>query len=113
MPGSRSATHRPSAEAPVKSDLVKMDAHAITSEEYDEIPELTDSMLERVDFYSGDRFVRRGPPDMAPGMTDGPDTIRLLPDVAAHFRAQGPGWQARVNALLLEAVERGRGETPR
>ncbi|MGU3422072.1 BrnA antitoxin family protein [Methylobacterium sp. D54C] len=97
----------------MKSDLVKMDAHAITSEEYDEIPELTDAMLERADFYSGDRFVRRGPPDMAPGMADGPDTIRLLPDVAAHFRAQGPGWQARVNALLLEAVERERGETPR
>jgi uncharacterized protein (DUF4415 family) len=113
MSGSRSATHRSSPEAPLKSDLTKVDAHAITPEEYDEIPELTDAMLERADFHVGDRFVRRGPPDMAPGMTDGPVTIRLLPDVAAHFRSQGPGWQARVNALLMEAVERERGETPR
>lgn len=113
MSGSRRATHRSSAEAPVRSDLARVDAHAITPEEYDEIPELTDAMLARADFHVGDRFVRRGPRDMAPEMADEPVLVRLLPDVAAHFRAQGPGWQARVNAVLMEAIERERGETPR
>ena len=81
-----------------------MDAHAITSEAYDELPELTDAMLQRADFHVGDRFVRRGP-------SEGSDTlvsIHLLPAIAAHFQAQGPGWQARVNALLMEVVERER-----
>ncbi|MCJ2134781.1 BrnA antitoxin family protein [Methylobacterium sp. J-026] len=97
----------------MQSDLAKVDAHAITPEEYDEIPELTDAMLARADFHVGDRFVRRGPPDLIPGLADEPVMVRLLPEVVAHFRAMGPGWQARVNAVLMAAVERERGETPR
>jgi uncharacterized protein (DUF4415 family) len=30
-------------------------------------------------------------------------TIRLDEDVITHFRAQGPGWQTRVNAALRKA----------
>ncbi len=32
-------------------------------------------------------------------------TVRLDPDVLAHFRATGPGWQARVNAALRASIE--------
>jgi uncharacterized protein (DUF4415 family) len=109
MSESRGVTHRSSVEAAIKSDLARVDAHVITPEEYDEIPELNDAMLARADFYIGDRLVRRASPDRM----DGPVSIRLLPEVVAHFRAQGPGWQARINAVLMEAIEHERGEIPR
>ena len=33
-------------------------------------------------------------------------TLRLDPDVVAWFKRQGPGWQARINALLREFMGR-------
>jgi hypothetical protein len=60
MSGSRSAAHRSSAQASIRSGLAKVDAHATAPEGYDEIAELTDEMLARADVNVGDRFVRRG-----------------------------------------------------
>ena len=34
-------------------------------------------------------------------------TIRLDADIAAHFRASGPGWQTRLNDMLRRAVFQG------
>jgi uncharacterized protein (DUF4415 family) len=31
-------------------------------------------------------------------------SLRLDPDVVDHFRARGPGWQARINSTLRKAV---------
>ena len=31
-------------------------------------------------------------------------SLRLDPDVIDHFRARGPGWQARINNTLRKAV---------
>ena len=31
-------------------------------------------------------------------------SIRLDPDVLAHFRATGPGWQSRINEALRKAI---------
>jgi uncharacterized protein (DUF4415 family) len=31
-------------------------------------------------------------------------TLRLDPDVIAHFRSLGPGWQARINEALRKAA---------
>jgi len=31
-------------------------------------------------------------------------TLRLDPDVLDRFRADGPGWQGRINAALRKAV---------
>jgi uncharacterized protein (DUF4415 family) len=31
-------------------------------------------------------------------------SIRLSPDVLAHFRAQGPGWQTRIDDLLRSHI---------
>ncbi|OYZ88780.1 MAG: hypothetical protein B7X99_20770 [Rhizobiales bacterium 17-65-6] len=31
-------------------------------------------------------------------------TLRLDPDVLERFRAEGPGWQARINAALRKAA---------
>jgi len=35
-------------------------------------------------------------------------TVRISPDVLAHLRATGRGWQTRMDAVLREAVEAGR-----
>ena len=35
-------------------------------------------------------------------------SMRVDPDVLAKLRASGKGWQTRVNALLRQAVEKGR-----
>jgi uncharacterized protein (DUF4415 family) len=32
-------------------------------------------------------------------------TLRLDPDVLAHFRATGPGWQSRINAALRRSAD--------
>jgi uncharacterized protein (DUF4415 family) len=31
-------------------------------------------------------------------------SLRLDPDIIEHFRARGPGWQARINNTLRKAV---------
>ena len=31
-------------------------------------------------------------------------TIRLDPEVIAHFKAEGPGWQSRINEALRQAA---------
>lgn len=35
-------------------------------------------------------------------------TLRMDPDVLAHLRASGKGWQTKVNAALRTLVEQGR-----
>lgn len=86
------------------SNLEKVDAHKITPEEYEEIPELTKEWFERADLYEGDRLIRRGrPPAEAPKRAV---SIRLSPDVLEYFRAGGKGWQTRIDAALREVVKR-------
>jgi uncharacterized protein (DUF4415 family) len=31
-------------------------------------------------------------------------TIRLHPTIVEHFKAQGPGWQTRINEVLLREI---------
>lgn len=72
----------------------------------DEAPELTDDWFAKADLYQGEKLVRRGgrPKKAAPKEAV---NIRLDPDVLAHFRATGPGWQSRINAALSKMVNRG------
>ncbi len=46
--------------------------------------------------------VRRGRPPLATPKVS--TTIRLSPDVLAHFKADGRGWQTRINAALREWI---------
>jgi len=46
--------------------------------------------------------VQRGRPKAA--MTKISTTIRLDPDVLAAFKADGPGWQTRINQALRKSV---------
>ena len=35
-------------------------------------------------------------------------SMRVDPDVLAHLRASGKGWQTKINALLRQAIEQGK-----
>ena len=99
----------------LSSDFAKADAHVITSEEYEEIPELTDEWFDKASLKIGDRVVNKAefrkawnkasrigrPPSDNPKKAV---TLRLDSDVVAHFRATGPGWQTRINAALRKAA---------
>ena len=68
----------------------------------DDAPELTDEMFERADVYDGEKLIRRGrPPNDASKKLV---SLRLDPDLLAHFKASGPGWQTRINDILREAA---------
>lgn len=72
----------------------------------DDAPELDDEFFERADEFDGARLVRRGRP---PGSgTKVSTTVRFDADILAAFRAEGPGWQTRMNQALREWLERRR-----
>ena len=61
----------------------------------DEIPELADFA----------EFIRKGGRPLLPDeVKKRRVTIMLDPDVLAHFRATGKGWQTRINAALRKAA---------
>jgi uncharacterized protein (DUF4415 family) len=83
MPARKSATRRK-----IGSDLAKVDAHVIQPEEYDELPELTEEMLDRAVVKIGGRPVAINPRKLL--------TIRLTADVIERWKSTGPGWQTRM-----------------
>nr|WP_280141673.1 BrnA antitoxin family protein [Rhizobium sp. NFR07] len=73
-----------------------MPTGSILSEE-DDAPDLSQSpWLERL----ADAPVRRGRPKS--DSTKVSTTIRLDADVLERFRAEGPGWQSRINEALRD-----------
>ena len=78
------------------SDLAKVAKHIIRSEEYDELPELTDDMLARGRVNKGGRPRSENPKKLI--------SIRLPEDVILKWRATGPGWQTRMADKLARAV---------
>jgi uncharacterized protein (DUF4415 family) len=72
----------------------------------DDAPELTEEYFRRADVYEGEKLVRRGRPKLAHPKEA--VKLRLSPDVLAHFRAGGRGWQTRINAALEAVVKRER-----
>ena len=85
------------------SDLKALDAHEITPEEYEEIPELTDEDFARGEWHIGGVPVARGRPKSKTPKEH--VNLRLDPDVLAYFRAGGAGWQSRINATLRKAAK--------
>jgi len=69
----------------------------------DDAPELTDEWFAGADFYREGKLIRHGgrPKKVAPKKAV---SLRLDPDVVAHFREEGPGWQSRINAALRKAA---------
>jgi uncharacterized protein (DUF4415 family) len=83
--------------------LKKVDAYVLTKRDYDEIPELTEEDFARGVWHIGGVPVSRGRPKSANPKSA--VSLRLDPDVLAHFRSTGPGWQSRINALLRKAAK--------
>ena len=63
----------------------------------DDAPELTEDWFDAADVKAGEKLLRRGRP---PGSNKRQVAIRLDQDVIDHFKAQGSGWQTRLNAAL-------------
>jgi uncharacterized protein (DUF4415 family) len=68
----------------------------------DDAPRLDRAWYERAEIREGDKLVRRGRPKSAAPKEA--VSLRLDFEVVAHFRAQGPGWQSRINAALRKAA---------
>jgi uncharacterized protein (DUF4415 family) len=90
------------------SDLVKVDATTDDqiarqiAEDPDTAPELTEDWFDKADLHYGETLLRRGrgrPPLDTPKKLV---SIRLDQDVIERFRADGPGWQSRINAALRQ-----------
>jgi uncharacterized protein (DUF4415 family) len=67
-------------------------------------PELSKEDFERADVYEGSRLTSRGRPPLANKREQ--ISIRLSPEVIAHFRAQGARWQSSINDELKKVVSR-------
>ena len=72
----------------------------------DDVPELDEALFDRATLFQGQKQLRRG----RPPLPEQRPTLNMCIDaeVLAAFKATGPGWQTRINALLREAVEQGR-----
>lgn len=80
-------------------------------DDWDDNPEWTEEDFARArpaDEVHGPGFaaklVRRGRPPKAEGEKKEAVSIRLSPDVLAHFRATGEGWQTRIDEALRKVV---------
>ena len=83
---------KPASRRSLKSDLARVDAHAVTAEEYEELPELTDEMLARATVNKGGRPLSANPRKLI--------SLRLPADVIERWKATGPGWQTRMAERL-------------
>lgn len=76
----------------LKSDMARVDAHALTREEYEDLPELTEDMLARAKVNKGGRPHSLNPRKLI--------SLRLPTDVIERWKATGPGWQTRMAERL-------------
>ncbi len=83
MNANKLASHRD-----LKSDMTRVDAHILTTSEYEDLPELTDEMLARATVSKGGRPVSANPRKLI--------SLRLPIDVIDRWKATGPGWQTRM-----------------
>lgn len=78
------SVNKPVLARKLGSDLKRVDAHVIQTQEYEDLPELTDEMLSRAKVNKGGR------PKLA--NTQKLISLRLPEEVINKWRATGPGW---------------------
>ena len=83
---------KPASRRSSKPDLVRVNAHKIKPEEYDELPELTDDMVARATVNKGVRPISPNPRKLI--------SLRLPASVIEQWKATGPGWQTRMAERL-------------
>ena len=69
----------------------------------DDAPELTEEWFDSAEIWEGGKLIRPGRPKAAAPKEA--ISLRLDPDILAHFRATGPGWQSRINEALRKAAK--------
>lgn len=84
----------------IGSNLSKIDAHTITDEEYDDIPELTNAFFEQAHVCVDGNLIRRGRPKSEQRKMA--ITVRYDAEVINAFKATGRGWQTRMNEALKD-----------
>ena len=72
----------------------------------DDAPALTDAWFQSADLYKGRRLVRRGRPRLAAPKVQ--TTLRLDPDILAHYRKSGAGWHAKITQALRKPAGLGK-----
>jgi len=90
--GKPMSVKKPVSRRSLKSDLARVDAHAVKREEYEDLPELTDDMLARAKINRGGRPFSANPRKLI--------SLRLPVDVLDRWKATGPGWQTRMAERL-------------
>lgn len=83
------------------SDLAKADARGVTPADYEEIPELGDEFFARADERRAGVLVKRGRGRPA-GAKKAQMNLRIDIDVIEAYKAQGEGWQTRMNDALRD-----------
>jgi uncharacterized protein (DUF4415 family) len=87
----------PAQEARIQAGIkADPDTREVTAEDFARMRPFREVMAER----------QRGRPKSAVHKT--PVMVRLDPHIVEFFRADGPGWQTRMNAALAEYVKRHR-----
>jgi uncharacterized protein (DUF4415 family) len=87
-------------------DLKKVDEYVLRKEDYDDIPELTDEDFARGVWHRGGKPLPHGPRGRPKSRNPKRSvSIRLDPEVLAHFRRSGRGWQSRINAALRKVAK--------
>jgi uncharacterized protein (DUF4415 family) len=90
----------------IKSDPKRADAYELRQRGYEEIPELTEDDFARGVWHRGGKPMPQGPRGRPKSQNPKrPVSLRLDPDVLAHFRRSGRGWQSRINAVLRKAAK--------
>lgn len=83
---------KPASPRSLGSDLARLDAHMVTPQEYEELPQLTEDMMARAKVNKGGRPVSPNPRKLI--------SLRLPTDVIDRWKATGAGWQTRMAERL-------------
>jgi uncharacterized protein (DUF4415 family) len=83
---------KPGLARSLTSDLARADAHVVTVDEYDDLPELDEAMFVRSTVNRGGRPISTNPRKLL--------SIRLPADVIDRWKQTGPGWQTRMAERL-------------
>ncbi len=88
--------------AGLKSDLQKIESHAISNSEYDDIQELPEEFFAEGKLYRNGRPVAR----RTQGREKKPQlAVRINREIVEFFKAHGEDWQTELNAVLKRHVE--------
>lgn len=68
--------------------------------------EATRAWLAGADLVRGGKVMRRGKRGPQKTPTKKLVSLRLSPEVIEHFKAEGPGWQTRIDSALREAIRK-------